>query len=94
MKLNTHNLSYPVSSAFVSMSVDYPSLDPHTTIRQALTIMLDTHTYTIKTQNTTLTIHQLLEATRQGHPTTTPLATITQNPPNPTLAPTTPVPKK
>jgi len=53
------------------MSVDYPSLDPDATIRQALQIMLDTHTYTIKTQDATLTIHQLLEATRQGHPTTT-----------------------
>jgi len=46
---------------------------------------MDTHTYTIKTQDTTLTIHQLLEATRQGHPTTTTLQTLTQNPPHPTL---------
>jgi hypothetical protein len=50
--------------------------------------MMDTQTYTIKTQDTTLTIHQLLEATRQGHPTTTTLQTLTQNPPHPTLAPT------
>ena len=70
------------------MSVDYPSLDPDATIRQALHIMMDTHTYTIKTQDTTLTIHQLLEATRRGHPTTTTLQTLTQNPPHPTLAPT------
>lgn len=76
------------------MSVDFPSLDPHTTIRQALTIMLDTHTHTIKTQNTTLTIHQLLEATRQGHPTTTTLATIAKNPPHPTLATPPPIPTK
>jgi hypothetical protein len=76
------------------MSVDYPSLDSDATIRQALAIMMDTHTYTVRVQDTTLTIHQLLEATRRGHPTTTTLATITQNPPNPTLAPTILVPKK
>ena len=74
------------------MSVDYPSLDPGTTIRQALSIMIDTHTYTVQVADTTLTIHHLLEATRQGHPTTTTLKQITQNPPNPTLAPTPPIP--
>lgn len=74
------------------MSVDYPSLDPGTTIRQAFNVMIDTRTYTVQVQDTTLTIHQLLEATRRGHPTTTPLATITQNPTNPTLAPTSTVP--
>ena len=74
------------------MSVDYPSLEPSVTIRQALNIMIDTHTYTIEVQDITLTIHQLLEATRQGHPTTTTLTTIAQNPPNPTLA-ITPTPK-
>jgi len=74
------------------MSVDFPSLDPDATIRQALAIMMDTHTYTIKTQNTTLTIHQLLEATRQGHPTDTTLQTIINDPPNPTPA-TLPTPR-
>ena len=74
------------------MSVDYPSLDPGTTIRQALSIMIDTHTYTVQVQDATLTIHHLLEATRQGHPPNTTLQTITQNPPNPTLAPTPPIP--
>ena len=74
------------------MFVDFPSLDPATTIRQALNIMIDTNTYTIRVQDTTLTLNQLLEATRRGHPTTTPLKHLTQNPPNPTLAPTPPVP--
>ena len=55
----------------VLMSVDYPSLDPSHTIRQALSIMIDTHTYTVQVADATLTIHHLLEATRQGHPTTT-----------------------
>jgi len=46
---------------------------------------MDTHT--IKTQDTTLTIRQLLEATRQGHPTTATLKQIIPHLPNPTLAP-------
>jgi hypothetical protein len=54
--------------------------------------MIDTHTYTVQVADATLTIHHLLEATRQGHPTTTTLKQITQNPPNPTLAPTPPIP--
>ena len=88
----TYNLSYFIFFNFISMSVNYPSLDPRTTIRQALAMMMDTHTYTIRVQDTTLTIHHLLEATRQGHPTTTTLNTLTQNPPHPTLA-ITPTPK-
>ena len=56
--------------------------------------MMDTQNYTVRVQDATLTIHQLLEATRRGHPTTTTLATTTHNPPNPTLVPTAPVPKK
>jgi len=50
--------------------------------------------HALQVADATLTIHHLLEATRQGHPTTTTLQIITQNPPNPTLAPTPPIPPK
>jgi hypothetical protein len=36
-------------------------MDSDTTIRQALHIIRDTHTYTIKTQDATLTLLELIE---------------------------------
>jgi len=54
----------------------HPTLDQNHTLRQATHLMIDTGTYTITvtengTPTTTITIQDILQATRNGHNTKT-----------------------